>query len=68
MVGYNEASEHHLSEFWQGIAGTCSGVLTRFLCQPLDVLKIRFQVLCDLYLPLASWLCKIANDEPLFLN
>lgn len=26
------------------IAGAASGFITRFLCQPLDVIKIRFQV------------------------
>jgi hypothetical protein len=26
------------------IAGAASGCITRFLCQPLDVIKIRFQV------------------------
>lgn len=26
------------------IAGAVSGFTTRFLCQPLDVIKIRFQV------------------------
>lgn len=26
------------------IAGAVSGFVTRFLCQPLDVIKIRFQV------------------------
>lgn len=26
------------------IAGAASGFITRFLCQPLDVVKIRFQV------------------------
>lgn len=44
MVGYNESESHQLSKFWQGIAGMSSGVVTRALLQPLDVLKIRFQV------------------------
>lgn len=26
------------------VAGGTSGVATRFICQPLDVIKIRFQV------------------------
>lgn len=26
------------------IAGGISGAMTRFVCQPLDVIKIRFQV------------------------
>lgn len=28
-------------------AGACSGVFTRLVCQPLDVVKIRFQVWDD---------------------
>lgn len=30
--------------FDHAIAGGVSGFVTRFLCQPLDVVKIRFQV------------------------
>ncbi|CAL8083279.1 unnamed protein product [Orchesella dallaii] len=45
MVGYNETKgKTQLSELWQGIAGVLSGMITRLLCQPLDVLKIRFQL------------------------
>jgi len=44
MVGYDANSQHQISWFWQGVAGTSSGIITRFLCQPLDVIKIRFQV------------------------
>lgn len=32
------------------IAGAASGFLTRFICQPLDVIKIRFQVIIILLL------------------
>ena len=44
MVGYDQTKEHQLSPVWLGAAGVLSGSTTRFLSQPLDVLKIRFQV------------------------
>lgn len=44
MVGYNAEDEHRLNDIEHAIAGACSGMVTRFVCQPLDVLKIRFQV------------------------
>jgi solute carrier family 25 (mitochondrial thiamine pyrophosphate transporter), member 19 len=38
-------STHSAAEqFKQAIAGGASGAVTRFFCQPLDVLKIRFQL------------------------
>jgi len=43
MVGYDP----HIKELPQlayGLAGALSGLLTRTISQPLDVLKIRFQV------------------------
>lgn len=43
MVGYDNRSEKLSSKDFV-IAGAVSGFLTRALCQPLDVLKIRFQL------------------------
>ncbi|XP_044766780.1 mitochondrial thiamine pyrophosphate carrier [Coccinella septempunctata] len=42
MVGYDPKKK--LSELDFMFAGSASGVITRLLCQPLDVLKIRFQL------------------------
>lgn len=42
MVGYDPRKK--LTEFDYMFAGSASGVITRLLCQPLDVLKIRFQL------------------------
>lgn len=43
MVGYDNRSEK-LSSVDFIIAGAVSGFLTRALCQPFDVIKIRFQL------------------------
>lgn len=43
MVGYNKKYEN-LSQFDFAFAGGTSGFITRATCQPLDVLKIRFQL------------------------
>lgn len=45
MVGYTP-DEKPLSHTQHVAAGAGSGVVTRMLTQPLDVLKIRFQVVC----------------------
>lgn len=42
MVGYDPKKK--LTELDYMFAGSASGVITRLLCQPLDVLKIRFQL------------------------
>lgn len=37
----NYSNHHHLK---QAVAGGFAGIVTRFVCQPFDVLKIRFQL------------------------
>jgi hypothetical protein len=44
MVGFDPDSGQHLSQLEYAFAGAGAGVVTRFVCQPFDVLKIRFQV------------------------
>lgn len=44
MVGFNPREPVKLSKLDYAIAGATSGSITRCICQPLDVLKIRFQL------------------------
>jgi solute carrier family 25 thiamine pyrophosphate transporter 19 len=44
MVGFDPEAKKKLSNGEHGVAGAISGALTRLLCQPFDVIKIRFQV------------------------
>ena len=48
MVGYDPEIQE-LSKLEHGAAGATSGIITRMITQPLDVIKIRFQV--DFYRP-----------------
>ena len=43
MVGYDEG-KRQLTTGQYAIAGATSGVVTRLLLQPLDVVKIRLQI------------------------
>ncbi|KAF7271193.1 hypothetical protein GWI33_015899 [Rhynchophorus ferrugineus] len=43
MVGWSKSNEN-LNQFDFAFAGGASGFITRAICQPLDVLKIRFQL------------------------
>eukprot|EP00058_Branchiostoma_floridae_P005731 XP_002591219.1 hypothetical protein BRAFLDRAFT_131411 [Branchiostoma floridae] len=47
MVGYDPQEKVELSATEYAVAGGVSGFLTRAACNPLDVIKIRFQV-CQL--------------------
>jgi len=44
MVGFDPDLKQKLSQYHYATAGAVSGVLTRATCQPLDVIKIRFQL------------------------
>lgn len=44
MVGYDESAFKRLDDTEYAVAGAISGGLTRAISQPLDVIKIRFQV------------------------
>lgn len=44
MVGYDESAPKRLDDTEYAVAGAISGGLTRAISQPLDVIKIRFQV------------------------
>lgn len=45
MVGYDpKADDRNISNLEVAVAGSVSGLVTRVLISPLDVIKIRFQV------------------------
>lgn len=45
MVGYDpKADDRSISKLEVAVSGSVSGLVTRALISPLDVIKIRFQV------------------------
>lgn len=44
MVGYDPDQKVVVPHYVHGVCGAASGFVTRFLTQPLDVCKIRFQL------------------------
>ena len=44
MVGFHPDDQRELTKTEHSVAAAGSGVITRGLIQPLDVIKIRFQV------------------------
>lgn len=44
MVGYDENVSKRITDTEYAAAGAAAGSLTRCISQPLDVIKIRFQV------------------------
>ncbi|XP_021915014.1 mitochondrial thiamine pyrophosphate carrier-like isoform X4 [Zootermopsis nevadensis] len=55
MVGFDPEAKKKLSTVEHGTAGGISSALTRFLCQPLDVIKIRFQFVSFEFLTQQTW-------------
>jgi len=70
MVGF-EPNSVQLSKFEYGFASASSGVLTRCVCQPFDVVKIRFQLQLEpikrgseaKYTSIAGAFAKIPREE-----
>jgi solute carrier family 25 thiamine pyrophosphate transporter 19 len=44
MIGYNSEKANSGVNWVHIISGACSGCATRFITQPFDVIKIRFQL------------------------
>lgn len=49
MSNSEYAAVHRKTWLTHSAAGACSGIFTRIVCQPFDVLKIRFQVSILIY-------------------
>ncbi|XP_071965822.1 mitochondrial thiamine pyrophosphate carrier-like isoform X2 [Antedon mediterranea] len=74
MVGFDPNQQRKLTPFDHAAAGAVSGVITRSVAQPLDVLKIRFQLQVEplkfgtgsKYTGVAQAVGKIYQEEGLF--
>lgn len=57
MVGYDpKADGRNISSFEVAVAGSVSGLVTRVMISPLDVIKIRFQVSFPFFFHVMVWM------------
>ncbi len=66
MVGYDEG-QSQLTTFQYALAGATSGVITRLMLQPLDVVKIRMQIQVGPAYKVLSLMCKLLLGVRLLL-